>query len=366
MLTRMTTSMQEPPIWPVMLCGTAARRAVSGMGGTTEQNPRPPEEAPSKNPLPAGEGRVRVVRQSFNRPAFARPNPRPGRLPGGEGGPHRAPGKVIAVFARSFYLANAAGELACIGPPGLGRGPLNMLCDLPQDLDWQARGLRPGHIVPHLDEALHIAGIGSLLLADAVVWRPPPPSTWDAATLVRGLAALAAATHETSADGFAPLVAALARGGRATACATPLLQLAAPGIVALADWLAAPVKDALQAAAALLVGLGPGLTPSGDDLVGGAMIALHTLGRADMAKQLADWALPLAVARTGAISLAHLACAAGGEGCAALHDLLAALLRADEKGLARPLAALAGLGHSSGWDMLAGATLACASFSAGR
>jgi hypothetical protein len=364
MLARMTTSMQEPPIWPVMLCGTAARRAVSEMGGTTERNPRPPEEAPSKKPLPAGEGRVRVVRQSTDRPAFARPNPHPGPLPEGEGGPFRAPGKVVAVFARSFYLANAAGELACIGPQGLGCGPLNMLCDLPRDLDWQARGLRPGHIVRHLDEALHIEGIGNLLLADAVVWRPPPPTTWAAATLVRGLAALAAATDETGADGFAPLVATLARNGRATASASPLLQLAAPGIAALADWLAAPGKDAPQAAAAILLGLGPGLTPSGDDLVGGAMIALHALGCMEKAKRLADWALPLACARTGAISLAHLACAAAGEGSAALHDLLAALATVDERGLAAGLAALAALGHSSGWDMLAGAALACAALSA--
>ena len=277
--------------------------------------------------------------------------------------PQTGEGTVIAVFARSFYLANAAGELACIGPPGLGRGPLSLLCDLPRALDWQARGLRPGHIVRHLDEALHIDGIGSLLLADAFVWQPPPTTTWDTATLARGLAGLAAATHETGAGGFAPLVATLARNDPVTACASPLLQLAASGIVALAEWLVAPGKNLPRDEAAILLGLGPGLTPSGDDLVGGAMIALHTLGRADMALQLARWALPLARERTGAISLAHLACAADGEGCAALHDLLNALLAADAAGIAAGVAALAAIGHSSGWDMLAGATLACASLS---
>jgi len=79
-----------------------------------------------------------------------------------------------------------------------------------------------------------------------------------------------------------------------------------------------------------------------------------------VAVRLAAWALPLAETRTGTISRAHLACAAAGEGSASLHDLLAALLTADAAAIAAAVTALAAIGHSSGWDMLAGATLACA------
>jgi hypothetical protein len=328
----MVSRMQEQPIWSVMVCGDAAMRAVMRMGGAGAQKPLSLAN-PLKNLLPEGEG-----------------------------------GAVVAVFARSFYLQDASGGLACIGPPGLGRGPLNMLCDLPRDLDWPGRGLRAGIGARRDGETLDLDGIGAFSLADAVAWRPPPPpGRWNAAMLAGGLAALGTlAEAEARDDGFVPLVAQLARGGideiAAFASASPLLGLAVPGIAALAEWLLGCGETPPGDAASMLIGLGPGLTPSGDDLLGGAMIALHALGRVDRARCLADWALPLAETRTGAISAAHLACAAAGEGSASLHELIAALLIADETGIAAAVAALGAIGHSSGWDMLAGAVLACAPF----
>jgi hypothetical protein len=284
----------------------------------------------------------------------------------GERGPNTVPGTVIAVFARSFYLANRASEIACIGPSGLGRGPLNMLCELPRDLDWRARGLLPGSAAHRNGAILYIDGIGAFSLADAVAWRPRSPrKRWNAATLAGGLAALAAsAAAETREDGFVPLVASLARGrldeAGARATDSPLLRLAAPAIASIGEFLAGRAT-APGAPAEILIGLGPGLTPSGDDLIGGAMIALHTLGHGETARRLAAWALPLAQTRTGAISAAHLSCAAAGEGSAALHELVAALLASDDAGIVGATRALAAIGHSSGWDMLAGAALACAS-----
>ena len=100
-----------------------------------------------------------------------------------------------------------------------------------------------------------------------------------------------------------------------------------------------------------LIGLGPGLTPAGDDFVGGAMIALRAFGNAPLADRIASWALPLARKRTNRISRAHLECAARGEGHEALHDLLCTF---EEKHLER----LARIGHTSGLDAAAGALLA--------
>jgi hypothetical protein len=372
MLTRMTRSMQGRPLWPVTTWGGAARRAVVRMGGAVEENPLAPEDSLSKNPLPLGEGRVRVVPPSSDGP-LEPTDPHPDPLPEGEGGPNTAPATVIAVFARSFYLANDMGEIACIGPAGLGGGPLNVLCELPAGLDFQASGPRLGETATCDGVVLRIAGRFALALAGAAPWQPhPPPAAWDGARLAAGLAALSAATRDVSgAGGLAPLVAGLAGNdwrAEVSSPQSPLLRLAVPAIVALGEFLAGRAA-APGGAADMLVGLGPGLTPSGDDLIGGAMIALHTLGRGGTARRLAGWALPLAGGRTGAISAAHLACAADGEGSAALHDLLAALLAPDDAGIVAATRTLAAIGHSSGWDMLAGAALACASvrdgFSAG-
>ncbi len=160
-------------LWPVTLCGTAALRRVRGMRAAAEENPLPQ----------AGEGAL-----TFE------------------------PGKVIAVFARSFYLANARDELACIGPAGLGGGPLNMLCGLPDGLDWQATGLRMGDPVSWDGAHSLAAGRFRFGLASAVAWRPtPPPASWAVATLAAGLALLSRlAADQAATDGFAPLVAPLA------------------------------------------------------------------------------------------------------------------------------------------------------------
>ena len=104
-----------------------------------------------------------------------------------------------------------------------------------------------------------------------------------------------------------------------------------------------------------LVGLGPGLTPSGDDFLAGAMIAARAIGEGDVSAEL--WARIHSPAKrsTNAISIAYLEAAAQGWGNAALHDLLSALLRNDTLALRVSLHALDRIGHTSGWDAAAGA-----------
>ncbi len=54
-------------------------------------------------------------------------------------------GTVSAVFERSFYVS-LAGQEICLGPPGLGAGPLNLRCHVERP-DWRAWGLREGAAV---------------------------------------------------------------------------------------------------------------------------------------------------------------------------------------------------------------------------
>jgi hypothetical protein len=103
-----------------------------------------------------------------------------------------------------------------------------------------------------------------------------------------------------------------------------------------------------------LIGLGPGLTPSGDDYLCGIMIALtHTKG-ASLRNRLWQALEPHVSERTGDISLAHLAAAAEGFGSAALHDLLAAIVEGSSEAVPEALRAVTAIGHTSGWDALAG------------
>ncbi len=103
-----------------------------------------------------------------------------------------------------------------------------------------------------------------------------------------------------------------------------------------------------------LVGLGPGLTPSGDDILCGVMFTLHTLGHGAVAERLWDWVRPLSKDAGNAISFGHLAAAAAGGGSAPIDDLLGALLGGESSALGRLLDVIDTLGHTSGWDCVAG------------
>lgn len=280
--------------------------------------------------------------------------------------------EVRAVFRRSLYCQGRRGGWVCVGLREIGAGPLNVLCAPMPPADWEARRPAVG-ASGAVEGSWFWVGEGLVLrLADAAVWRPdPPPQPWRRATLRGGLEALAQAIPgRPSRGGFQPLIPWLA--GRAGSAPTstgddgPLARRALAGIGPLSDWIAAglagstdplPVPgDAVEA----LIGLGPGLTPSGDDLLGGVLVALRQLGVSEIADRLAQDVAARAAGRTGAISRAHLAAAAGGEGAAPLHALLAALCTPGAPGLQACLAGVEEVGHSSGWDAVAGLALAAA------
>lgn len=254
------------------------------------------------------------------------------------------PGMVIAVFQRSLYLRDRAGRIACFGGPGLGAGPLNGLC-----ADWLDSVSVSANVDAHWRS--HVLRLGESVELDCAAvtaWRPARPGAWPRSALANGLIRLAALPGRGLGTAIPTLVA------QAPLPAGDRFQMAAfQGLLALALWLREPSGQP-PAAVATLIGLGPGLTPAGDDALGGAMIAARLFGKADTADRLADWALPLARTRTSDISYGHLAAAAEGEGAAALHDTLVAL-SAESDAFKDGVARLDRIGHSSGWDALAGA-----------
>ena len=247
---------------------------------------------------------------------------------------------VAAVFERCFYL-EAEGAFACLGGREIGLGPLSGRLDTPRGMSWPASGLKDSLACARTPTAIHLGGRFVLSLANARLWCPDPmPERPEPAGVARALERLQAVCAGRSAlDG-------LPQGRDAVAAARCWLAVifgsekAGPGDPR--GWLPA------------LIGLGPGLTPSGDDFIGGMLIALHALGRAEAARLLASRALPLAESASNAISRALLAAAADGQASAALHRLLHDALRGDCDRMKVRLAAIGRIGHSSGWDTLAG------------
>jgi hypothetical protein len=223
-------------------------------------------------------------------------------LAGGEG-------EVCAVFRRSFYLRCPGERYACVGDAALGHGPLNaLLADF---------------TMPPLEARISVS------TQAALVWQPPPHERPANLGLLREKA-----RSLIPAEGLGCLV---------IGAHNALSGHAQPALEALERWL---VGNALANEAEQLIGLGPGLTPSGDDYFGGMLVALRLTGRGVQTEGLWRWLQPRLKERTSAISAAHLAAAAAGEAHEALHEVLNGSLDLEKLGR---------VGHCSGWDALAGA-----------
>jgi hypothetical protein len=132
------------------------------------------------------------------------------------------------------------------------------------------------------------------------------------------------------------------------------LDLGVARVQALARAYAADDVAAVEAATLALAGFGTGLTPSGDDLAGGALFGRRVVSTDPQWAAAAERLVPVVAARTHAISAALFADLARGASFAPLHEVVAALARGDDRGALSAARTLARIGHSSGWDMLAG------------
>jgi hypothetical protein len=115
------------------------------------------------------------------------------------------------------------------------------------------------------------------------------------------------------------------------------------------------------AAVAALVGRGPGLTPSGDDALAGALLVAHALGAGEA---LSD-AVRARLAATTAVSAALLAAAAEGYAAHPVVALVDAAVAADPDAVRRALPAVLAIGHTSGADTVTGIRAALTTLRAG-
>jgi hypothetical protein len=120
-------------------------------------------------------------------------------------------------------------------------------------------------------------------------------------------------------------------------------------------------NDGLSDETSALVGLGPGLTPEGDDLLTGLLVALRSLRGAEaLTRRLSDAIVAQAPTRTTEISAALLRCAASGYAIPRLLEFVEALGSPPSSGeLVSALNRLLAVGHTSGVALAHGVLCAC-------
>jgi len=275
-------------------------------------------------------------------------------------------GKVLAVLSATIYFASKDGEILWMSWEEL---PMHRRCVL---TSFQPNSICVGQSFFAQGSFLKF-GDGTVIdLSQAEEWtssvvRPKdaePLSVVNACT--RRL--LEAVTKLGNAKGFGqmipqiiPMTSSLVDGNRqAISKADPLLAKARNSILDLAT--ACFNFDMAEATrrGKELVGLGPGLTPSGDDFLGGLLFAAHSLKTAypqdfnweeEPVTDLIDWAST----QTHSISQVILRDHASGHGPEPLHEVVTSLLNGQDLGRTMGgVKRLTGIGDTSGWDILAG------------
>ena len=266
---------------------------------------------------------------------------------------------VEAVFERSFYL-RAGDEFICVGEPDIGNGPLTLIGHLGRLSDL---ALQPRQTAEVCDRHILIDNSICLALDQSEAWRSP---SWlvcpSPVRLIETCAALERrAAIDAPDEGLARLVSGVqVLGVGETSGRQPLARIARPRIATFERWLSdvldkqAQVRDCADAVQGL-IGLGPGLTPSGDDFLVGALALLDCVGERDAHAALARAIIAALPGSTSPLSACFLRAAAAAHVGETLHRAVSSVMAGD---VGAAIEAIEHIGHSSGWDMMAGIAIA--------
>ena len=311
------------------------------------------------------------------------------------------PLRVHSIFERALNLQTIAGELLGLVGPRAGNGPSTIVLDRLAPVGLNRAGIAPGAPATGTDSELRIATQLTVDLRLARLWLPP--STRLAVSLQVALTrverAEAAARAAAPAGGLAPLLPHLAtlaataplpelmlhqdEGGEHACCrgevsspwlgrgdfaptpgsnaqdyrdralVDPLGRAAWSALSSLLPAWRGDDGEAVETSAARLVGLGPGLTPSGDDLLAGLLVATDRV-RGGIPTAVRRACIRAVERRTTDVAVARVRHAARGAIEEVQERVLASLLGANDAGLVPAVERAARWGHTSGVDTLVG------------
>jgi hypothetical protein len=260
---------------------------------------------------------------------------------------------VAAVFERCIYLRSGATFL-CVGEPALGNGPLTLIADLRGQGGFSRLGLRAGQGAQASDCNIMMDTSVSFRINGCPTWRqprwPPVPSTEE---LTETAASITRRAMREAPGGFARA----ALGVPMTTGKDELFaRVARSRIARFRSWLTADATipdDArgLPPPVRGLVGLGAGLTPSGDDFLVGSLAVLDAIGQYGPREKLVQAVALIPPGLTSDLSLCLLRTAAAGHVGEMTHRLVSSVTTGE---VDAAIATAATIGHSSGWDLLAG------------
>jgi hypothetical protein len=264
---------------------------------------------------------------------------------------------LLASFPSACNLLLESGHIITIVTPAVGNGPLNVVVDGALALPL----CQPGLPVRGDGCILDFNGAWQVDLTQAAVWDPLPD--YETLRQYRATDVRQSLLHlQTLLDIQVHRDIRETSGLTSSGNNSPsrFQQRIQQPISALLAAYANGDLDGIQRHATALAGLGPGLTPAGDDWLAGWLVGLRWREAILPHHQkvpvntVATVVLSAAKGRTHPLSLAFLHAAAAGEVHERWHELLSNLLSGETAALAASAAIILSWGATSGADMLAG------------
>lgn len=247
---------------------------------------------------------------------------------------HSHPVRVFSVHRRVLNLLDDAGRIIAVVTPEIGDGPFHIVLDQSISFDFAA----PGQEGVWQGTSLTL-GTNRVEWARAQPWNPhlesisiPPPALMALHDCVQG-----GRVFQERWQGMDRRTIARMQSG----------------VASIVSGLRGLEREALHQGVSRIMGLGPGLTPAGDDVLLGMLARLWLDTAQPAAAELGQCALD-AAAMTTRISRAWLQHAARGQFDARWHALRAALLTADNRAICHAAHRILSVGASSGPQAMAG------------
>ena len=269
--------------------------------------------------------------------------------------------KVLSSHRHAVNFVDSGGRPLSIVEGRSRMGPFSIEVEATPARVWYADRSDPLRIALEGETRVSIDG-RTLDLSSAASWNPRPD--WSALVTVpwhfeflpallnrlrtsappESLACVLdlLSTHSAGPDAHRSRLRDMPRAAAATAC------------LRLCQALAEGKLNDVAAASAALAGMGPGLTPSGDDFLIGVMFGIQSALPTAKAKARSNFIYRASAGRTNRISDAWLLAAADGQAVQSWHELAGAILTHDRRMVDRACQDLIAVGHTSGADALAG------------
>jgi hypothetical protein len=222
---------------------------------------------------------------------------------------------LLHQFDHALNLIVANGPIISIVQPSIGAGPFSIVVAGERPFPPT---ISPATPIKKTADSLQIGPL-HIDLRPAQLWQPTP--NWN---LLRQL-------QKDWLTRLTELQTAVTQQQERLTSGTPVnfaprFQSAA---AAVREAIAQPDAAGLETAVSQLAGLGPGLTPAGDDFLLGMLLGLWATRPEAEVVELGKRVVETAVPRTTRLSTAWLQAAAQGEAWLAWHNLLEALLAGD-------------------------------------